>query len=468
MYNAVHLSAECYPIAKTGGLGDVVGALPKYLNAAGVPTCVIMPHYNQKFQAANRSVPVFNGVISGEHFSINYFIRRFLDIDLGFDVFTVDIPNLLFREGIYGYDDDAQRFLFFSQAALDWISSWETKPEVVHCHDHHTGLIPFMMKNCYRFQNLSNIRTVFTIHNALYTGAFSWELSKYLPDFPYQLRGLLEWETVVVPLACGIKCCDRLTTVSEGYLDELKFDSNPLRWLYNEYWQKSKGIVNGIDTDVWNPETDENIEVQLSGSWDVFKFKNKKVVCKSVNLNPDLPLVVFIGRLVNEKGGDLLTQAIGQYVSQNKNFNFYVLGSGASHLEDQLKRLTEMFPGNVANYIGYNEALAHQLYAGADFLIMPSLVEPCGLNQMYAMRYGTVPIVRAIGGLKDTVVDIGDFNGYGIRFSSPTASDILTSLYRALTLYNDSDTLKAIRSRMVNLNFSWEQAVNKYIEIYKN
>lgn len=468
MYQAVHLSAECYPIAKTGGLGDVVGALPKFLNAAGVQTCVIMPLYNQKWFAGKVIVPVYKGQLKGDHFSIDFFIKHAAKADLGFDVFFVDIPDLLFRENIYSYHDDAERFIFYQQAALDWMCSWEEKPEVVHCHDHHTGLTPFMMKHCYQFSALNHIKTIFTIHNGLYTGAFSWTLSKYLPGFPYQSKGLLEWDEVVVPLACGIKCCDWLTTVSKGYLDELKSGSGTMQWLYNEYWQKSRGIVNGIDTEIWDPESDTYLTDRLDMNWDDFKLKNKKAICESVGLNPEMPLVIFIGRLVNEKGGEILAQGIGQFVAQNRDMSFYVLGSGATYIEDQLRNLTSYFNQNIANYIGYNETLAHKLYAAADFLLMPSLIEPCGLNQMYAMRYATVPIVRSVGGLKDTVVDFGDENGYGIRFNNPNAGDIISSLYRALELYHDKPKLAAVRERMYNLDFSWTRVVNQYIELYKN
>ncbi|MBL0050068.1 MAG: glycosyltransferase [Bacteroidetes bacterium] len=195
--------------------------------------------------------------------------------------------------------------------------------------------------------------------------------------------------------------------------------------------------------------------------------KSKQEILKDTSLNPDLPLIVFIGRLVNEKGGELLPQAIGRYLSRVGNVNFYVLGSGSSDIENQLQRVRELFTQSVATYIGYNEALAHKLYAGADFLIMPSIIEPCGLNQLYAMRYATVPMVRSVGGLKDTVVDIGDTNGYGIRFTNANVEDILYSVNRAVDLYANPKLLEEIRKRLVALNFSWEKAVKEYIEIYQ-
>lgn len=468
MFQAVHVAAECYPIAKVGGLGDVVGAMPKYLNAAGIKTCVIIPLYNQKWNATHPSLPIHHGILQGQHFNIRYFIRKVSGTDLSFDVFMVDIPELLFREGVYGYNDDALRFLFFQQAALDWICSWESKPEIIHCHDHHSGLIPFMMQYCQKFASLNQIKTIFTIHNGLYTGAFHWTLSKYFPDFPFQAQGMLEWDEHINPLASGIKCCHRLTAVSAGYLDELKYQSNPMHWLYNEYWQKSKGIANGIDTAVWNPETDRYLSIKSEGDIEQFKIENKKAVCNSSGLNKELPLIVFIGRLNTEKGGELLTAAIGQYLFHRRNINFYILGSGADSIENNVRYLTGVYGNLVANYIGYNEALAHRLYAAADFLIMPSIIEPCGLNQMYAMRYGTIPIVRAVGGLKDTVIDFGDSNGYGIRFNNAETGDIIHCLGRSIELYHDKSRLTEIRKRITSLDFSWTRVVEEYIAIYKN
>lgn len=467
-YQSVHFAAECYPIAKVGGLGDVAGALPKYLNKAGLKTCIFMPYYNQKWTKNNTTTAIYDGAVRGEHFYKEYSIRSFPDEGLGYDIYFVDIPDLLFREQVYGYEDDPIRFLFFQQAALSFISTWKHKPQVLHCHDHHSGLIPFMINQCPDFLPLKGIKTVFTIHNGLYTGAFEWSLARYFPPFYQERRGFLDWENTLNPLAAAIKCCDKLTTVSEGYLEELKAPSNPLQWLYNEYSYKSKGIVNGIDNDVWNPKTDETLATKLGKNWDEFKLENKNEICASVGLNPDLPLVIFIGRLNTEKGGELLTKAMAGYLAQNRNLNFYVLGSGANSIEDSIRQLSGHYGNLVANYIGYNETLAHQLYAAADFIIMPSLVEPCGLNQLYAMRYATIPIVRSVGGLKDTVVDFGDTNGYGIRFNEANVGDVLYSLNRATTLYQNKVMLSEIRKIGVSLDFSWEKAVKNYIEIYKN
>ena len=467
-YKSVHFAAECFPIAKVGGLGDVAGALPKYLNSDGVSTCIFMPYYNQKWTKNTTTTPIYDGVLKNERFYKEFTIRSYADAGLGYTVYFVDIPDLLFREQVYGYEDDPLRFIFFQQAALTFISTWKHKPEIFHCHDYHTGLIPFMIHQCPVFKPLNEIKTVFTIHNGLYTGAFDWKLAKYLPDFYIEHKGFLDWDNAINPLAAAIKCCDTCTTVSQGYLEELKVPSNPLQWLYNEYSFKSKGIVNGIDNDVWDPKTDETLAIRFTGNWENFKQENKKEICTSTGLQPDLPLVVFIGRLNVEKGGELLTQAIGKYLQENKKMNFYILGSGANNIEDNIRSLAQMYKKNIANYIGYNETLAHQLYAAADFILMPSIIEPCGLNQLYSMRYATIPIVRSVGGLKDTVVDFGEANGYGIRFNEANVNDVVHSLTRADALFNNINLLQKLRKICVGLDFSWDKAIKNYIEIYKN
>lgn len=467
MYQVIHFAAECYPIAKTGGLGDVVGALPKYLIKKGLHTAVFLPWYDQKWNHNNPVKHEWHGNLTGANYNVNYEIIKSENNNLGFDVFFVHIPDLLYRPNIYGYSDDPLRFLFFQHAALDFINTWDDKPGVFHCHDHHTGLIPFMIRHCYKFYGLQHIKTVFTIHNGLYTGAFSWSLSKYLPDFHERNMGFLDWSDTINPLATGVKCCDYMTTVSEGYLDELKFGENPLQRLYNETWMKSRGIVNGIDSDVWNPATDPYLENKMTKDIHEFKKANKLQICEASGFDPYLPLVVFIGRLVSEKGGLLIPDTIKRYLSFGQNINFYILGSGVNYIEDQLKECVYQFPKNSSVYIGYNEALAHQLYAAADFLLMPSLIEPCGLNQLYAMRYGTIPVVRRVGGLKDTVKDFGEWEGYGICFNNASIDDIVMSLYRGELLHKEVEKFKWIREYIIQLNYSWDVAVEKYIEIYK-
>jgi starch synthase len=321
---------------------------------------------------------------------------------LGFDLYLVDINGLLDREKVYGYDDDVERFTAFQIAVVHWINRWQHRPDIVHCHDSHTGLIPFMMKYCRAFNSLAYVSTVFTIHNAQYQGWISWDRGHYIPEYDSWKAGLLEWAGNINPLASGIKCADKVTTVSWTYLEELRASANGLEDLFEYEKGKCSGILNGIDTEVWNPETD----TYISDNYDIAtvkegKLANKIVLCERFGLKVDLPLFVFIGRLVGEKAADILPDSImASIYGMPGKVAFLILGSGEPHVEWQLSNMVNHFPGYYNAMIGYNEQLSHQMYAGADFLLMPSRVEPCGLNQMYSMRYGTVPVVRSTGGLK--------------------------------------------------------------------
>lgn len=463
----IHVSAECYPIAKAGGLGDVVGALPKYQCKAGHYAKVVMPMYKTKFLMSNDFVVDFKGsAYLGNRF-FDYTVIKETTNKLGFDVYLVDINGLLDRENIYSYDDDTERFTAFQIAVVDWINHWQHNPDVVHCHDHHTALIPFMMQHCFAYRNkLSNIKTILTIHNAQYQGWMSWDKSIYIPAWDTWKRGLLDWADIINPLACGVKCAWKVTTVSHSYMNELKYSSNGLEKLFDYERGKCYGILNGIDNEVWNAGTDSFIEHHYSHKIvDAGKQKNKNVVCEQFELNPQLPLFVFIGRLVGEKAADVLPAAIDAVLRSYYNqCSIIILGSGDASVEWQLKHFN-----NYDNYhavIGYNESLSHLLYASADFLLMPSRVEPCGLNQMYAMRYGTVPMVRSTGGLQDTVVDMGDENGFGIRFNHATVGDIHYSVGRAIQVFADKKHLTKMRRYMMQVDHSWEGTVAEYDKVY--
>jgi len=464
----IHLSAECYPIAKVGGLGDVVGALPKYQNKLGHVAKVVMPAYQTKFMQENEFEVVYDGWSKlGFH---NFPVRIFREKTnkLGFDLYLVHISGLMDREKVYGYDDDTERFLAYQISVLDWISQWEHRPDVVHCHDHHTGLVPFMMAYCQQFRNISNVPTILTIHNAQYQGQFGWDKLHYIPTFDLWKSGQLDWKGSINPLASAIKCAWRVTTVSPSYLDEISFRANGLEDLLAQERGKSVGILNGIDNDVWDPSADAMLDKQFSvKTVEAGKQANKAALCSVFNLDPTKPLYTFIGRLVGEKGADLLPDIFYNALHQaNGDINVLVLGSGDPQVEGRLNHLKEAFPGNYNAYIGYNEQLSHQIYAGADFLLMPSRVEPCGLNQMYALRYGTIPIVRRIGGLKDTVIDIGD-GGFGVCHDQTSVWDVNHAMGRAYELYLDKKKVKEIRKFMMQLDHSWDNAAQQYIDLYQ-
>ncbi len=466
----LHVTAECYPIAKAGGLGDVLGSLPFYQNHLGQISKVVMPMYRTKYLYKHDWDVVHKGGANLGQWWFQYTVIKEKNNAQGFDLYLIDIYGLLDREKIYGYEDDSERFTAFQIAVVDWLSNWQHSPDVVHVHDHHTALIPFLMQHCFAYQRLSGIPTVLTIHNAQYQGWMGWDKSHYLPAWDSWKGGLLEWNNNINPLASGIKNAWKVTTVSPSYLDELKYMSNGLEALFEYEKGKSSGILNGIDTKVWDPARDTYISENYDFmEVDEGKEANKKILCETFSLDPEKPLMVFIGRLVGEKAADLLPQVIGDsFFHIGRKMNFLILGSGDPNVEGQLQVLKQISDGDYNVYIGYNEKLSHQMYAGADFLLMPSRVEPCGLNQMYAMRYGTVPMVRKTGGLKDTVIDFGEPGGYGITYNYATVGDVTHGVYRALELYRNREKKHKIRNDMMKLDFSWDTSAQHYIDLYKS
>lgn len=466
----LHVTAECYPVAKAGGLGDVAGALPKYMNQQGQIAKLVMPMYRTKFLYANDWDVVHKGYTNMGNWWFEFTVIKERHNKLGFDLYLLDINGLLDREKVYGYDDDTERFTAFQISVLEWINAWEDLPDVVHVHDHHTALIPFMMKHCYKFSRLAAIPSVLTIHNAEYQGWMGWDKSIYLPPWDMWKWGMLDWNNNINPLACGIRCANKVTTVSPSYLHELKYMSNGLEALFEYEKGKCYGILNGIDVSVWNPQTDDyilhhyNKETAEAG-----KAKSKMQLCEQFQLDFDKPLIVFIGRMVGEKGADLLPQVIrDSFYHIGRRMNFLILGSGQPDVEQAFNAVKPLAQYDYNVYIGYNEALSHLMYAGADFLLMPSRVEPCGLNQMYSMVYGTIPMVRRTGGLKDTVIDYGDRDGYGICYDNANVGDITHSIWRAVELYHEKARMRQVRNKMMQLDFSWESSVQQYLSLYRS
>lgn len=471
----IHIAAECFPAAKVGGLGDVVGALPKYLSKAGHRASVIIPRYKLKWIQERTVEVTFEAEVLFSGKSVNVRILRCADAELGFELFFADIPEYFDREGIYAdygsslsYPDDTERWLIFQRVVLLYLTKMEHLPDVVHCHDHHTGLIPFMMKCCPEFEVLKEIPSLFTIHNGVYHGAFGWEKRALLPEFSDNDIGLLDWDKAINPLAAGIKCAWKFTTVSPGYLGELKISSAGLEYLVQHESAKAFGILNGIDVDVWNPATDNLLEHQFTGNVAEYKQANKALITQRFKLDHELPLISFIGRFALEKGADLLPASIRIFLERGGKASFMILGSGDPGIRDSILELKDTFTGFFDASIQYNERLSHQLYAGSDFLVMPSRVEPCGLNQMYAFRYGTIPIVRKTGGLADTVKDLSTPEANGITFQNIDSGELAVQFERAAELYQRRKEFEELRTKIMKLDFSWERSAATYLEMYKN
>lgn len=465
-----HLSMECYPVAKVGGLADVVGALPKYQNKIeGVSASVVMPFYNKPFVHNHELEKVFQGFIHQNTQMWQVEVYREKNDTLGFPLYLVKIPGLLDRENPYGYFDESQQFLAFQHSVLHWLSVSGMKPDVLHCHDYHTGLVPFMLRYCPEFSSLKNVKTVGTIHNGEYQGQMAWKMLDYFPWIDGNAPlGLLDWDGYINPLAAMLKYCWAFNAVSGGYMQELYHSFRGLESLIQQEHAKAHGIINGIDTEVWNPATDAFLNVNYSIS-DVFEGKraNKELICKEYHLNPDLPLVAFIGRFAGEKGADMLPDIVQRSIQETQGgVNIMILGSGEPGIEHRLRELNGIFT-NFALDLGYKEHLSHQIYASADFLLMPSRVEPCGLNQMYAMRYGTVPVVRYTGGLRDTVQDISS-GGAGLNFTTAGAADAVHAIHRARSIYHQPELMKNLILANMNFDFSWEKSAENYVNLYKN
>lgn len=473
----LHLSAECYPAAKAGGLADVVGSLPGYLNNHGREAAVVIPGYGNDWIEDHAFETVFesNAKLGGELFEFS--IERLVECELGYPFYIARIPNRFDRPGIYtdpytgsGYWDELERFLSFQIASLEWLLSKQNRPGIIHCHDHHTALVPFMTTRCGRYRSaLEMIPTVLTIHNGEYQGEYDWTKRTLLPQYNPADEGLLDWNGQLNSLAAGVKCCWKLTSVSESYMRELAKSAHPLSPLFKREREKSTGIINGIDTEVWNPETDRFLEHHYSAaSAPEGKAGNKRELCDTFDLGTSRPVISFIGRLVREKGADLLPDLFKRFLESDIEVNFIVLGTGDPVLHERMHQLSRDHVGFFDAALEYNEPLAHLIYAGSDFLVMPSRVEPCGLNQMYAMRYGTLPVVRETGGLKDTVVDIQQHNGYGITFNDFTLEAAGKSIRRAINLYKNQTDMTKLVKKVMNFDFSWNASAEEYIQMYNH
>ena len=462
------LSSEAVPFSKTGGLADVSGALTKALHAEGADSFLITPLYSQ----------VDRGLLSGtfiEDLEVEWRGQRPLisvwsSEALKAPSYLIDAPFYFDRGKIYGEVDDFERFAFFCRAAIALLQRLGGAPEVVHCNDWPCGFAAVELR-ARRQQEafFANTRILFSVHNLAYHGGFDpadlWWLgfSDYSTDFMMQ--------GAASALKAGIVAADAVSTVSPRYALEIQTPEQGygLDWLMRARSDRLLGITNGVDYEIWNPETDPDIAANFSVDNLTGKRKCKLDLLRRFDLaqEPERPVIAIISRLVSQKGYDLIRQAASG-ILQTGAF-FIALGAGAREYEDFLQRWHDTAPHRVGIYKGYaGEPLAHQIEAGADIFIMPSLYEPCGLNQMYSMRYGTVPVVRATGGLDDTVenYDVMTNKGNGFKFGSPTASAMLEKIREAIYFYTQPDIWAKIQRNGMTTDNSWSAAARRYLELY--
>ncbi|MCI7056429.1 glycogen synthase GlgA [Selenomonas bovis] len=470
----LYVAAEAVPFAKTGGLADVAGSLPKALKADGVDVRVIMPKFGKIPEAYRNAMEhVYDGELPVA------WRKKYVGLDKyeldGVTYYFVDNEEYFNREGFYGYDDDAERFSFFSRAVLDLLPEMDFWPDVIHTNDWHAGLVNVFLKLEHMGDaRYERIKTVYTIHNLKYQGVFPKDVMPDVLglDWKYFNNGDLEFYDAVNFMKGGIIYADAVTTVSKTYAKEIQYPyfGEHLDGLLRSREQDLSGIVNGIDYDVYNPRTDKYIfETYDEGSLDR-KLDNKTELQKSLGLpeRRKVPLIAIVSRLVEPKGMDLVVRMMDE-ILQHEDIQLVVLGTGEKRYEDWFKGLAWRYPKKVSVNIYFSNELAQRIYAGADIFLMPSNYEPCGIGQLIALRYGTIPVVRQTGGLKDTVQQYNKYTqeGNGFVFDNYNAHEMMYALKRALSFYGNYEIWHKIQLNAVQSDFSWKRSAKEYEALYK-
>lgn len=470
----LYVAAEAVPFAKTGGLADVAGSLPKALKADGVDVRVIMPKFGKIPEAYRNAMEhVYDGELPVA------WRKKYVGLDKyeldGVTYYFVDNEEYFNREGFYGYDDDAERFSFFSRAVLDLLQAMDFWPDVIHTNDWHAGLVNVFLKLEHMGDaRYERIKTVYTIHNLKYQGVFPKDVMPDVLglDWKYFNNGDLEFYDAVNFMKGGIIYADAITTVSKTYAKEIQYPyfGEHLDGLLRSREQDLSGIVNGIDYSVYNPRTDKYIfETYDEESLDR-KLDNKIALQKSLGLpeRRNVPLIAIVSRLVEPKGMDLVVRMMDG-ILQHEDIQLVVLGTGEKRYEDWFKGLAWRYPKKVSVNIYFSNELAQRIYAGADIFLMPSKYEPCGIGQLIALRYGTIPVVRQTGGLKDTVQQYNKYTqeGNGFVFENYNAHEMMYALKRALSFYGNYEIWHKIQLNAVQADYSWKRSAKEYEALYE-
>ncbi|MCR5707981.1 MAG: glycogen synthase GlgA [Ruminococcus sp.] len=462
-------ASEAVPYAASGGLADVVGSLPKAISAKGHECAVVIPLYqsikpelrgDMEF-VTNITVDVswrkqYCGIYTAERDGVTYF---FIDNEYYFQ-----------RVGLYGFYDDCERFVFFDRAVLEMLKYISFKPDIINCNDWQTALIPVYYQIYYKYQQgYDKIKTVFTIHNIEYQGKYGKEVLSEVMGIPSYNTGLLEYDGYINMLKGALETSDKLITVSPSYAWEIldPWYAHGLDRILVTKQYKLQGIMNGIDTKLYDPAHDPCIAWRYTSDELSGKVKCKAELLSELGMNDNgEPLIGIVTRFVRHKGIDLIRCVFEEIV--RSGVRFAVLGSGEKMYEDFFLEMARRYPERVSVNVGFIPELSHKIYAGADMFLMPSQSEPCGLAQMIAMRYGTIPIVRETGGLRDSVRDNGGENGNGFTFKTYNAFDMLDAVWRAKRDYYDSDCWEALVKRAMSCDFSWSSSADTYIETFED
>lgn len=465
------VSPEAAPFAKSGGLGDVVGSLPGELIKQDVETAVILPLYQkikEKYEDQLEFMVSFDVPLAWRR----QYCGLFRSQHNGVTFYFLDNEQYFFRDRYYGYYDDGERFAFFSRAVLECLKYLDFKPQVLHCNDWQTGLVPVFLKSLYRGDPMyDDLFTVFTIHNIEYQGRFGLQIIDDIIGLPSHDRGILDMDGDANFMKGAIVACDKLTTVSPTYEEELNYPyyGSNLHNVIRQNSYKMKGILNGIDTELYNPVKDKNLAVNYSVKSMEKKRLNKEALQEQLGLEKglDIPLIAMVGRLVEHKGVALLARIFDEMMREP--MQFVLLGTGERKYEALFTDKAKDYPGRMIAITNFYEELANRIYAGADMILMPSLSEPCGLAQMIALRYGTIPIVRETGGLRDTVKAFNPETGKGngLTFASVNAHDMLYAVRRGQELYRQPELWKKLMRNAFRSDYSWKKSAAVYKGLYR-
>jgi starch synthase len=464
-------TSEALPFVASGGLADVAGSLPQALRNRLIGCRVVLPLYESISQemrdkmhfVTSISVPVawrrqYCGIFEAKINNVVYYL--------------IDNQYYFKRTGLYGHFDDAERFAFFSRAIIEMLPYIDFKPDIIHANDWETALVPIYYSLFYASNDwYAGIKTIFTIHNIQYQGQYGMEILEDVFGIPASEKSLLECDKCINLMKGAIESANWVSTVSPTYAKEIldpwySFKLDPI--LRERSWKLS-GILNGIDTDNYDPAVDPNLYANFSVDDMAGKAESKRLLQKRLNLeqNPDVPLIGMVTRLVAPKGLDLVRDAVDN-IMQYSNAQFAILGSGDWEYETCFKAFQEKYPGRFVMCLGFVPELSRKIYAGSDIFLMPSKSEPCGLSQMIALRYGSIPVVRETGGLKDSITDSGDGQGNGFTFQTYNSGDMLNSIHRAIYAYNsDKDGWKVLVKRAMECDNSWGKSAKEYIKLYK-
>lgn len=476
------LSSEAVPYAKTGGLADVAGSLPKALTELGCEVKLFLPKYS--YIDESKFILKYNWSVGEMLIRINGYLRSVhlhqaklnnSNVEVNF----IDCPHYFHRGLIYTNDlDEDERFILFSKGVIESLQRLKWTPDVIHCNDWQTGLVPLFIKDNYNWDRMfDKTATLFTIHNIGYQGRFSKTalLNAEICGSLFYPGGPVEFEDTVSFMKAGILFSDMINTVSKTYAHEILTPEygaglhNVLATRKNDL----HGILNGVDYETWNPETDKHLPFKYSKDNLLGKFKNKKFLLEhfGIPFNEHIPLIGIVSRMVNQKGFDIFAGALQDLMQLDAQW--VILGSGEDRYEEMFRRIAHILPHIVAAYIGFNNELSHLIEAAADMFLMPSRYEPCGLNQIYSMKYGTVPIVRKTGGLADTVQDwdemnyYGYDNGNGFSFNDYTSYALFLTVQRAVNAFHHKGAWKKIMLNGMNRDYSWKNSAKEYLTLYE-